>query len=212
MTTLSTTELTATKQTLKRYRDRLHRLEAEQEEFLGRIEKLAQGGGKSTRKRTPPRQGASADQLIHAIESRDLPKIRRLLKIGVDPNALDKESHPAIVLAAYCAQPLQVIRVLLRGGADVNATDDKGNTALIVLARDEDLESVKELVKHGANINATNHDGDTPLTNAAICSATKVVRFLLAKSAVRDLPDGAGVTAISLARQHGYKKIVDLLR
>jgi ankyrin repeat protein len=211
MTTLSTTELTAIKQTLKRYRDRLHRLEAEQEEFLNRIEKLAEGGGKRASKQSPPRHDASADQLMHAIESRDLPKIRRLLKVGVNPNALDRESHPAIVFAAHCTQPLQIIRTLIRAGADVNATDDRGNSALVVLSRDEDIDCVKELVKHGANINAKNQDGDTPLTNAAIWGAIKVVRFLLASSADRGLPDGAGITAINLARQHGHKRIVDLL-
>jgi uncharacterized protein len=212
MTTLSTTQLTAIKQTLKRYRDRLHRLEAEQEEFLHRIEKLAKGDVKGASKRSHSPGNASADQLIHAIESRDLSKIRRLLKVGVNPNASDKESHPGIVLAAYCEQPLQMIRALLRGGADVDAADNEGNTALIVLARDEDIESVKELVKHGADVNAKNRAGDTPLTNAAIWGAAKVIRFLLANSADRDLPDGAGVKAIELARQHGHKQIIDLLK
>ena len=211
MTTLSTTELAAIKQTLKRYRDRLHRLEAEQEEFLGRIERLAQGGGKNKGKQSSSRRNVPVEQLLDAIQSRDLPKMRRLLKAGTNPNAVDKESHPAIVLAAHCSQPLQMIRVLLRGGANANATDDQGNTALMVLSRDEDIDSVKELVKHGANINAKNQDGDTPLTNAAIWGATKVVRFLLANSADRNLHDGAGITAINLARQHGYKQIVDLL-
>jgi ankyrin repeat protein len=212
MTAISTNQLASLKQSLKRYEARLHRLEAEREEFLKRIDKLATVEKKSRGHGLRSRKKTLGDQLIAAIKAQNPRAIRKLLQDGANPNTLDRESTPAIVLAASFQRPLQMLRALLRAGADANATDQQGNAPLIILARDEDLDCVKELIKHGADVNAKNIDGDTPFTNSATWGAVKVVRYLLSHSADPMLRDGAGLTALDLAGQHGHKHIAELLR
>jgi len=155
--------------------------------------------------------GILSKRLIRAIEKRDADGVRHALRQGADPNARDDQAHPALLLAIYCRAPLTIVRMLLQAGADVNLQDTNGNTALIAgIACSSSI--VNELLAHGADVNAHNDEGDTALTNAAIWGSEKAVKQLLKANADPTLPDGIGLTALDLARQHKYKRIVAILQ
>lgn len=105
-----------------------------------------------------------------------------VLEGGVDPNGVDVEGTPTLVLAAkatarvppmegegsFPATPKsELVKLLLEYGADVNRTDREGNsplqTAILHDARDQ---TITHLLAYGADVNAVSKKGSTALMNA----------------------------------------------
>lgn len=138
-------------------------------------------------------------------------KIKSLLAQGANPNAKNADGESSLLLACYRKGDDAAAQLLIESGADVNTVDEVGNTPLIVSASDDRLKLVRLLVEHRADVNAQNIEGDTPLTNAAIWGESRTVSYLLSKGADPGLPDGVGCTALDLAQEKGYSKIVRMI-
>ncbi len=149
--------------------------------------------------------------LMRAVGAGDLSDVRKQIERGIDPNQRNKDRETPLLRAVYRTDSYDLVKTLLAAGADPNLTDSDGNTPLMVGAHDENLDVVRELVNHKANVNARNREGDTPLTNAACWGSASVVDLLLHHGADPALPDGAGVSAANLARQHGHTDIAKRL-
>ena len=71
---------------------------------------------------------------------------------------------------------------------------------------------IELLLKYGANINAVNTDGDTALIYAVFAKRTDNVKTLLQHGADPEIKNEEQMTALSYAKQHGLKTIIDLLQ
>src|SRR6185503_12346389 len=122
------------------------------------------------------------------------------------------EHHTALMYAALSGRTA-VVKALLDRGAAVNAKDNEGHTALMFAAVNGHSATVSMLLDHGADVNARANDGGTPLMLAVSGGATDIVQALLRRGAdVSGRFTMSNRTALVIAEEHGYTKIVDLLK
>lgn len=120
------------------------------------------------------------------------------------------EDHTALMYAALSGQTADVA-ALLADGADVNANDREGRTALMFAAVNLHSATVSALLDHGADVNARANDGGTALMLAVCGGAVEIVQSLLERGAdVSATFTMTSRTALVIATEHGYTKIVDL--
>jgi uncharacterized protein len=120
------------------------------------------------------------------------------------------EDHTALMYAALSGRTSEV-KALLDQGAEVNATDLEGRTALMFAAVNLHSTTVSELLEHGADVNARASDGGTALMLAVCGGATDIVQSLLERGAdVSAKFTMTSRTAMVIATEHGYTKIVNL--
>ena len=87
-------------------------------------------------------------QLINAVKSGDLAKVKELLAESANPNSKTGGVTP-LVWASYKGQ-LGIVKLLLDSGANINAQDKDGDTALIAAVFGGKPHVVKYLVAKGA--------------------------------------------------------------
>jgi ankyrin repeat protein len=71
-------------------------------------------------------------------------QVKELLARGVDPNAVDLNGDPALVIAARAGN-VNTVEALLGGRANVNARNKFGDTAIMVAALSGNLAIVRTL-------------------------------------------------------------------
>lgn len=111
-------------------------------------------------------------------------KIRLLLAMRPDVNAVDNHQRTALILAASYSSA-EIIKMLIDAGSDINKRDDEGQTALITTL-------------------GGGFPGDPDLTAAK-------VKVLLAAGADVSIQDNQGQTALGLAKKSGHEKLIKLL-
>lgn len=87
------------------------------------------------------------------MHAESLTTVKRLLKYGVDMNAMNKNGQTALMRAVIAGNN-EVVEYLLNQGADISVQDDSGENALILAARLGHDEIVMRLLERGANVNA----------------------------------------------------------
>lgn len=163
----------------------------------------------------------------------DLNVARKLLSLGVSPNAkdkgniaLDNPGATALTTAAGSGKT-EYVKFLLDAGADIEIKDPwDGRTALMDAALYGHIDTLKLLLARGANPNATNCYNRTALIWAADKAYAPVVKLLIEAKADVNIKDvenyrydkdgkriGAieGQTALSYAKKAGHNDIVKLL-
>ena len=147
--------------------------------------------------------------LFAAIERGAAGEVERLLSRGANPNALDADGTPALMVAALFADA-GTMEQLLKRGADPNMADRSGATALMWSV--PDVTKVQRLLDRGANVNAKSETGRTALLIAASYPRTlDLVRLLLTRGADLRGVDRGGATALSLAVRSGDVEVVRVL-
>jgi ankyrin repeat protein len=81
-------------------------------------------------------------------------QVKDMLARGVDPNTVDAQGDPALVVAARSGN-LNTVQVLLAAKADVNARNRFGDTAIMVAALSGSLPVVGAVGARGAPISRT---------------------------------------------------------
>jgi len=134
--------------------------------------------------------------------------VTRLLNRGFDPNSVDENGVPALLLAVQ-TPALRVIDALLehpRLKVEVRTPHDESVLMLAALRGYHDV--CVKLVARDADINKP---GWTPLHYAATGGHTKIVQMLLDVHAYIDAPSPNGSTPLMMAAQYGNTDTVSLL-
>ncbi len=98
--------------------------------------------------------------LMEAARSNDVAGAQRLMALGVDVNAQDKNGLTPLHAAAN-HRSYEVAELLISQGANVNAQDKNGLTPLHVAANFS-AHVAHLLMQHGADVMLSNHRGEFP--------------------------------------------------
>jgi len=144
-----------------------------------------------------------------AVKFDDASEVKSLLKKGVNPNIVDANGSPMLVLATR-EKSLKVIDVLLGDqNIDVDLSDKNGETPLMLASIDGNLPLVKTLViDHKAQLD---HIGWTPLHYACAKGQLEVAQFLITNGAIVDSMSLGNTTPLMMAVQSGNEKLIKLL-
>lgn len=170
-----------------------------QDELDGNFVALLRYGDLAAARRWAKR-GANVNQrnkhdqtlLIEFAQQGDLKRVKLLLALKADVNALDNESANALlVLLQERAPSVKVAQALIKAGINPNASDKTGMTALAYAARGGNLEICRLLVEvpgidlRGANAPRVNPNKlptrNLPIWFAASSGYQEIVALLLAK-------------------------------
>ena len=151
-------------------------------------------------------QSVPDDFVIGLIGDR-VAEAKRLLASGADPDMLDRNGDPVLVIAVR-ANSVATVDLLLGARAYVNARTRFGDSPLMVAALGGRLELVKKLRARGAEVK---QPGWNALIDAARGGHDEVVRYLLAEGAEVDEASPNGTTALMMAAREGKPSTVDLL-
>jgi len=161
------------------------------------------------------RDGSGRTPLIIAAFASHDAAVLALIKAGADPNALDNQKYDIVTIAAV-ANDLPLLKLALKGGASAkNITSPYVGTALIASAHLGHVDVVKTLIKAGAPLDHVNNLGWTALIEAIVLgdggtNHIACTSALIKAGADKTIADRNGQTPLQLAKDRGYKKIVDL--
>lgn len=138
--------------------------------------------------------------MVAAIEKREQ-ICEQLIAAGADVNATDTRGYTPL-MAAVCADSLNIVKMLLTAGADVNhSCPQSSSTALHDAATGNHPEIIRVLLAAGAHVNAPeNNEGNTVLMCAVQALAPEITELLLAAGADRNARSSRGDTALELIR------------
>jgi ankyrin repeat protein len=156
---------------------------------------------------TAPRAQGLYDAFVQAVVTDRSDEVRALLARGIDPNTVDPNGEPVLLVAARAGWQLTV-DALLAGGAKVDAKNPFGDRPIMVAALGGHLAIVKTLRRRGA---ALDTPGWTPLIYAATNGQTEVAQYLLDVGAKVNAVAPNGTTALMMAVRGGHAATVDLL-
>ena len=120
---------------------------------------------------------------MYAVLYSDTSTVKRLLKMGADPNKHNDVNATALM---WASGDLQKIRLLVSHGADVNARSDDHRTPLMLAARHPGaVQIVKFLLDKGANPNPNSKPvgESSPLLEALTAGDDAIAKLLISRGA-----------------------------
>jgi uncharacterized protein len=148
------------------------------------------------------------DDFFNAVKLDDAQEVQRLLVRGFDPNTLDAQGRPGLVLALSIPS-IKVAEVLIRNPLTrVELRNDKDESPLMLAALRGQLGLVELLIWRDADVNKT---GWTPLHYAASGGHAHIAQLLLDHSAYIDAESPNGTTPLMMAAMYGTPEVVKLL-
>jgi ankyrin repeat protein len=150
----------------------------------------------------------SYEDFFKAVQLDNVRTVQTLLQRGFDPNTVNPEGVPALMLAVQ--EPSLKVAELLASWPQTrtevrNANDE---SPLMLAALKGYLPLVKKLVANDADVNKP---GWTPLHYAATGGHVPVVDFLLDESAYIDAESPNGTTPLMMAAMYGSPEAVKFL-
>ncbi len=150
----------------------------------------------------------SYEDFFKAVQIDNVRTVQTLLQRGFDPNTVNPEGVPALMLAVQ--EPSLKVAELLASWPQTrteirNANDE---SPLMLAALKGYLPLVKKLVANDADVNKP---GWTPLHYAATGGHVPVVEFLLDESAYIDAESPNGTTPLMMAAMYGSPEAVKVL-
>lgn len=148
-------------------------------------------------------------QLAQAIQLNRAYHVKQLLNKGHNPNAVDIQGNPMLILALY-EDAVEAAWVLLEHPQiDINQTNRHQESALMLACLKGQAKMVRTMVdQYHAQIN---HIGWTPLHYAASTGQLEIARFLLEHQAEVDAPSPNGTTPLMMAARGGHIHVAKLL-
>ena len=147
------------------------------------------------------------EKFIEAVTTDRTDEVSALLARGMDPNSVDPNGDPVLLIASRAGFEATV-DALLKARAKVGAKNRYGDTPIMVAALGGHLAIVKKLHRLGADIDP---EGWTPLAYAATHGHTAVAAYLLESGARVDAEAPNGTTALMMAVRGGHQDTAQLL-
>ena len=148
------------------------------------------------------------DDFFRAIVADDARSVQTLLQRGFDPNTVNPEGVPALMLALRVPAPKVADALVGWPQTKVEVRNAQDESPLMLAALRGQLELVKKLVERDADVNKT---GWTPLHYAATGGHVPVIEFLLEHSAYIDAESPNGTTPLMMAAMYGSPEAVKYL-
>ena len=171
--------------------------------------------------------------LIHYSAAGNASMAKRLLRIGADPNFVNKNHSMASIanlnghrsrlnnkyatalIAAIKNNHFHIAEILLEAGADPSIPDSAGNTALAVaVSHSDNTEFIQKLLDEldkKAELDTPNSRGITPLMQAITNTHVYVTQLLIDEGANIDAENQFGRTPLLLAVEQSSPRIVQML-
>lgn len=183
----------------------------------------------------------SLEDFFSAIRRDDPKAIQTLLQRGFDPNSVDPDGHPGLILALRDGSVKVATALAEAPDLQVEARNRHDESALMLAALKGQAGLVKRLIERGADVNkpgwaplhyaatqgnldilhmlldahayidAESPNGTTPLMMAAHYGSVDGVRLLLESGADASLKNQLGLTAQDFARGAGRPEVADLI-
>ena len=139
----------------------------------------------------------------------DVSTVKSLLAKGVNPNTVDANGNPMLILAIKDRSTNVIDLLLGNPKIDVDLSNKSGETPLMIASIEGNLPLVKTLVlKNKALID---HISWTPLHYACAKGHLEVAQFLIANGAIVDSMSLGNTTPLMMAVQSGNEQLVKLL-
>lgn len=153
------------------------------------------------------RAAAPADWWLDIANDR-VEDVRDALAQGENPNALNPDGQPALMLAIREGSWRVYDLLLAHRRIDVNIENRNHETPLMYMAIVGDVKRAQALIKRGAHVNRL---GWTPLHYAASKGNLKMVELLLANKAIVNAPSPDGTTPLMMGAFSGNEEVVRTL-
>ncbi|KAL7055049.1 hypothetical protein AAHC03_024535 [Spirometra sp. Aus1] len=148
--------------------------------------------------------------LQYAVRELNYDCVEILLAHGAKPNIKSPKATFPIIMAAQKGD-VEMVRILISGKARIKKKNRSGNTPLHVASMANHVGVVMELLQVGADIEVRNKRLQPPLIAAVEQNSAEATEVLLLSGADMNKVDAAAKTALTLAAQSGFARIVDLL-
>jgi len=155
-----------------------------------------------------PAEAAPIDSLIKSVKFDDVDGVNKLLAKGMDPNSVDNQGIPLLVLAAREKSDKVGAALIANPKIDIEIQDKAGENAMMMAALNGDIDFVKLLIAKDAE---DNKKGWAPLHYAAANGHDDIVKLLLDHSAYIDAGSPNGTTPLMMAARGGHVSTVKLL-
>lgn len=150
----------------------------------------------------------SYEDFFKAVQMDDVRTVQSLLQRGFDPNTVNPQGVPALMLAVK--EPSLKVAQLLATWPKVKTEvrNENDESALMLAALKGHVALVKLLVENDADVNKP---GWTPLHYAATAGNVPIIELLLDNSAYIDAESPNGSTPLMMAAMYGTPESVKLL-
>jgi ankyrin repeat protein len=140
------------------------------------------------------------DDFFYAIRRDDEAKVVTLLLRGFDPNTVDVNGTPGLLLAVQ-ESSFKVARLLISlNGIHAEVRNAADESPLMLAALKGELTLCELLIKKGADVNKP---GWAPLHYAATNGQVEVIKLLLEENAYIDAASPNGTTPLMMAAKYG---------
>ena len=153
-------------------------------------------------------QAGAYEDFFKAVQFDNVRTVQALLQRGFDPNTVNPEGVPALMLAVR--EPSLKVAELLASWPKIKTElrNEKDESVLMLAALKGHFSLVQKLVEHDADVNKP---GWTPLHYAASAGHVKIVEYLLEQSAYIDAESPNGTTPLMMAAMYGSPEAVKVL-
>ena len=148
------------------------------------------------------------DEFFAAIKRDHANTVESVLRNGFDPNSVDEQGNPGLVLALKIGSYDAASVLLESRRLDPEAANPLGENALMMACLRGQQALAARLLKRGASVNRS---GWSPLHYAASGENDSIVAWLLDRGADIDATSASGNTPLMMAAQYGASGSVDLL-
>ena len=150
----------------------------------------------------------SYEDFFKALQSDNVRVVQGLLQRGFDPNTVNPEGIPALMLAVREPSPKVAELLAAHPKTKVEIRNDKDESVLMLASLKGYLALVEKLVENDADVNKP---GWTPLHYAASRGHVPVITHLLEHSAYIDAESPNGTTPLMMAAMYGSPESVKAL-
>lgn len=150
--------------------------------------------------------------LLFAIQSMDINKATKALKMGASANGKDEDGWP-LFISAINSEHMPMINLLITYKARVNMHGPDGKTPLMHALSMQNKKLSWALIRRRAKINVKDNNGKTPMMYAAESGYYDVIKYMVKRKGKGNVyaKDSRGWNALGYAMANKHRKIIKLL-